>query len=303
MNSTTGVASTVKTGVNFDIPRGACDCHVHVFDPARFPYDSGRVYTPPEASVDDLRNLQAALGFDRVIVVAPSVYGTDNSCTVNAVRQLGARARGVVVLESSMTIAQLDDMAAAGVRGVRINLETTEDTDAIAAKRALSTLAEKLRGRDWHIQFDTRLSVIKALKDEIASLPVPVVFSHFGRARAAFGTSQPGFEDLIDLIKSGCAYVKISAPDRTSDKRPDFPDVAPLARAIVDANADRVLWGSNWPHPGRAATLTAIAPPCPNDDGGVLNLLQTWVPDPAIRRKILVDNPGRLYQFVGPWWF
>jgi predicted TIM-barrel fold metal-dependent hydrolase len=300
MKATTGAASTVKTPVNFDIPRDACDCHVHVFDPAHFSYDSERVYTPPEASLDDLRNLQAALGFDRVVIVAPSVYGTDNSCTIDAVRQLGARARGVVVLDNSVTTTQLDDMAAVGVRGVRVNLESTQDTDATTAKRALNALAEKLRGRDWHVQFDTRLSVIKALKDEIASLPVPVVFSHFGRARAALGTDQPGFDDLIELVKTGRVYVKISAPDRTSDRRPDFPDVAPLARAIVEANADRVLWASNWPHPGRAATPTAIAPPCPNDDGGVLNLLPTWVPDPTIRRTILVDNPARLYRFKIP---
>jgi predicted TIM-barrel fold metal-dependent hydrolase len=297
MNVTTATAPTVRTPVNFDIPRGACDCHVHVFDPARFPYDGERVYTPPEASLDNLRNLQAALGFDRVVIVAPSVYGTDNSCTIDAVRQLGARARGVVVLDRSVTAAQLDEMAAVGVRGVRVNLESTQSTDATAAKRAIGVVAKKLRGRDWHIQFDTRLSVINVLKDEIASLPFPVVFSHFGRARAALGTSQPGFDDLLELIKSGRVYVKISAPDRTSDRRPDFPDVAPLARAIVEANADRVLWATNWPHPGRAATPTAIAPPCPNDDGGVLNLLPTWVPDPAIRRKILVDNPARLYRF------
>jgi len=297
MSTSIAAAPTVKTAVNFDIPRGACDCHVHVFDPARFPYDRRRVYTPPEATLDHLRNLQAALGFDRVVIVAPSVYGTDNSCTIDAVRQLGARARGVVVLDNAVTAAQLDDMANVGVRGVRVNLETTADTDAVAAKRALGVLAEKLRGCDWHVQLDTRLSVIKALKHEIASFPVPVVVSHFGRARAALGTKQPGFDDLLELVKLARVYVKISAPDRTSDRRPDFPDVAPLARAIVEANADCMLWGTNWPHPGRAATPMAIASPCPNDDGGVLNLLPTWVPDPAIRRKILVDNPARLYRF------
>jgi predicted TIM-barrel fold metal-dependent hydrolase len=298
MNVTTGAPLMERTAVNFEIPRGACDCHVHVFDPARFPYDRRRVYTPPEASLDDLRNLQAALRFDRVVIVAPSVYGIDNSCTIDAVRQLGTRARGVVVIDNSMSASELDEMAAVGVRGVRLNLETTEDTDAIAAMRALYALAEKLHGSDWHIQFDTRLSVISALKDEIASLPVPIVFSHFGRARAALGPSQPGFTDLMDLMRSGRAYVKISAPYRTSSHAPDFLDVLSLARALVEANADRVLWGSNWPHPGRAPTSAAIASPYPNDDGCVLNLLQTWVPEPAIRRKILVDNPERLYGFA-----
>ena len=233
MKVTTGTAPNVKTPVNFDIPRGACDCHVHVFDPARFPYDSERVYTPPEASIDDLRNLQAALGFDRVVIVAPSVYGTDNSCTVDAVRQLGAQARGVVVLDRSATASELDDMTAAGICGARVNLETTQDTDIDKTRRDLVTLAEQLRGRNWHIQFDTRPSVIKALKGEITSLPFPVVFSHFGRARAVLGTSQPGFDDLIELLKSGHVYVKISGPDRISNKRPDYPDIAPLARATL----------------------------------------------------------------------
>lgn len=299
LRAAVGVAPTVKTAIDFDVPRGACDCHVHVFDPARFPYDRERIYTPPEASIDDLRNLQMALGLDRLVVVAPSVYGIDNSCTIDAVRTLGAaRARGIVVIDCSVTAAALDDMSAAGVRGVRLNLESAGDTDAIAAKRTLMALAERIAGRDWHIQFDTRLSVIAALKDEIAALPVPVAFSHFGRARAAFGPEQPGFGDLLDLVRSGRVYVKISAPYRTSDKPPNFPDVAPLAQALITANADRVLWGSNWPHPGRASTPTAIALPYPNDDGRVLNLLAAWVPDPATRKKILVDNPARLYRFA-----
>jgi predicted TIM-barrel fold metal-dependent hydrolase len=297
MEMAIGKASTVRTAVEFEIPKGACDCHVHVFDPMRFPYAVGRVYTPPTASVNDLRNLQTSLHFERAVIVQPSVYGADNACTLDAIRQFGARARAVVVLHKSVTPTELDDMAALGVRGVRVNLETTQDTDHVAAKRALNVLVEQLRGRDWHVQFDTRLSVIAALKDEIAALPFPVVFSHFGRARAALGVHQPGFNDLIDLLKWGRAYVKISAPYRTSDETPDFPGVAPLAQAVVAANADRVLWGSNWPHPGRAATPNAIATPYPNDDVGVLNLLAIWLPEPAIRKKILVDNPAKLYDF------
>lgn len=297
MDVATGKASTVKTAVDFEIPKGACDCHVHVFDPTRFPYGGGRVYTPPAALLNDLHSLQAGLHFERVVIVQPSVYGADNACTLDAVRELGARARAVVVLDKSVSSTELDDMAALGVRGVRVNLETTQDTDYVAAKRALNLLVEQLRGRDWHIQFDTRLSVIAALKDDIAALPCPVVFSHFGRARAALGTDQPGFDDLTGLLRWGRAYVKISAPYRTSDETPDFPDVAPLAQALVAANADRVLWGSNWPHPGRAATPTAIAAPYPNDDGRVLNLLPTWLPDHRVRKKILVDNPAKLYGF------
>ena len=289
--------STVKTPVDFDVPRGACDCHVHIFDPTHYPYFSGRLYTPPEASIDDLRNLQSALHFDRVVVVTPSVYGIDNRCTMNAVRTLGARARGVAVIDETMPPGALDDLAAANIRGVRLNFETAGESDPANARRILLATAQQLQGRNWHIQINTHLSVISALKGDIMGLAMPVIFDHFGGAKAAPGTGQPGFADLLDLVKSGRAYVKISAAYRTSDKKPDFPDTAPLAQALVAANSDRVVWGSNWPHPGRGPSPTALAPPYPNDDGAVLNLLPIWVPDPAIRKKILVDNPARLYGF------
>jgi predicted TIM-barrel fold metal-dependent hydrolase len=289
--------STVKTPVDFDVPHGACDCHVHIFDPVHFPYFSGRLYTPPEASIDDLGSLQSALHLERVVIVTPSVYGIDNSCTMNAVRELGARARGVAVIDQSVTAAALDQMAAAGVRGVRLNFETAGESDPAVAKRVLAATAGQLAGRNWHIQINTHLSVISALKSDIMALPLPVIFDHFGGAKAAPGPGQPGFADLLDLVKSGHAYVKISAPYRPSQKTPDFPDVAPLAQALVAANSDRVVWGSNWPHPGRGPTPAALAPPYPNDDGRVLNLLPTWVGDAAVRKKILVDNPARLYGF------
>jgi predicted TIM-barrel fold metal-dependent hydrolase len=290
-------APTVRTAVDFDIPRGACDCHVHVFDPVRFPYATERAYTPPEAPVEDLRELQTALRFDRVVIVQPSVYGTDNSCTLDGIRRLGARARGVAVIDKSTTAGALDDMAAAGVRGVRLNFETAGESDPVAIKRHLAAVAEQLRGRNWHVQFNTNLSVIAALHDDLAALPFPVVIDHFGRAKAALGPSQPGFDALLGLVKSGHAYVKISAAYRISDKTPDFADAPPIAQALVAANPDRIVWGSNWPHPGRGRTRADIAPPYPNDDGRLLNQLPKWVPDPATRRKILVDNPARLYGF------
>jgi len=297
MGAAHGAAPTVRTPVDFDVPRGSCDCHVHIFDPAGFPYAAERVYTPPPASIQDLRDLQAALRFERVVIVTPSVYGTDNSCTLDAIKKLGARARGVAVIGPSTTAAALDEMAAGGVHGVRLNVETAGESDPAAVKRQLDAVAEQLRGRNWHIQLNTNLGVIAALADHIATLPFPIVLDHFARAKAARGPSQPGFDAMLGLVKSGKAYVKISAAYRTSDRSPDFPDAGPLAQAIVAANPDRVVWGSNWPHPGRGRTATDIAPPYPNDDGLLLNQLPKWVPDAAIRRKILVDNPARLYGF------
>jgi predicted TIM-barrel fold metal-dependent hydrolase len=190
-------------------------------------------------------------------------------------------------------------MHAAGVRGVRLNLETVGESDPAAVKRALATTAEQLRGRDWHIQFNTNLAMVAAIRDELAALPMPVVLDHFARAKASLGPSQAGFDALLALVKAGRAYVKISAAYRISDQKPDFPDAAAIAQAIVAANPDRVVWGSNWPHPGRGKTRTDTAPPYPSDDGMLLNQLPKWVPDAATRRKILVENPARLYGFEG----
>ena len=293
-----GKASQPSTPVNFQVPEGACDCHTHVFgDPRRFPMAASRNYTPETASVGEMRSLHRALHISRVVVVQPSVYGTDNSCTLDGIKQLGARARGVAVIDQTVSAGALDAMAAAGVRGVRLNFETAGESDPANARRILGQTAAQLAGRNWHIQINTHLAVISALKSDIMALPMPVIFDHFGGAKAAGGPGQPGFSDLLDLVKSGHAYVKISAAYRTSTRTPDFPDTAPLAQALVAANSDRIVWGSNWPHPGRGPSPMELAPPYPNDDGRVLNLLPTWVPDAGVRKKILVDNPARLYGF------
>lgn len=292
-----------RTAVNFQLPRDACDCHVHVFDPVRFPYVAKRVYSPPPASIEELSDLHKALRMDRVVIVQPSVYGADNSCTLDAVRKIGASARAVVVIDKDTSRTEIADMAAVGVRGIRLNLNTTPTgaLDADSSKRTLDLAAEKIQGRGWHIQFYTRLPVITALKSHIEQLPFPIVFDHFGGAKAAEGPDQPGFDALLDLVKSGRAYVKVSAPYRVSDRGPDFSDVGPLVQALTSANPDRIVWGSDWPHPdssfGVGRALTEIAPPFPVDDGLVLNQLPKWAADPAIRQKIVADNAARLYDF------
>jgi predicted TIM-barrel fold metal-dependent hydrolase len=296
-------ASQPITKVNFDVPAGACDCHVHVFgNPQRFPFFAGRVYTPEPASVEELRALHDALHMARVVVVQPSVYGTDNACTLDALRQLGNRARGVAVIDANTPDAALDEMGRAGVRGIRLNLATAGVTDPAAARQRFQAAVERVKPRSWHIQMNTQPSVIEALNDQLLASPVPVVFDHFGGATAAGGIKQPGFAVLMNLVKTGKAYVKISAAaDLMSMRAPDYPDVAPFARALVAANPQRVLWGTNWPHPDSAVTPgrknTDIAPLMQTDDGRVLNLLPAWVQDPATRRTILVENPARLYGF------
>jgi predicted TIM-barrel fold metal-dependent hydrolase len=301
VESTLATASQPTTPVNFDVPANACDCHVHIFDPARFPFAASRTYTPEPASVAELLAMHRALHLDRVVIVQPSVYGTDNSVTLDAVRQIGASARGVAVIDEQIPDADLDAMRRGGVRGLRINFEAGGAPDPEAARRHFAAMVARAKAHNLHVQIYTRLSVIESLKDQVMASPVPVVFDHFGGAQAALGTSQPGFDTLLSLVRAGNAYVKISGAYRSSTLAPDYADVAPLAKALIAANRQGILWGTDWPHPdsspkaGRAAT--DIAPLFQIDDGRLFNLFATWAPDAALRKTILVDNPAKLYGF------
>jgi predicted TIM-barrel fold metal-dependent hydrolase/predicted NBD/HSP70 family sugar kinase len=297
----TSRASQPATAVAFAVPDGACDCHVHVFgSAAEFPFAAGRGYTPPPARAAELLALQRALKLSRVVIVQPSVYGSDNSCTIDGMRRLGPRARGVAVIDDATTAAALADMHQAGIRAVRVNLETAGETDPDAARKNLAAAVARVQPLGWHVQLYTRLSVIASLGAELARLPVPVVFDHFGGAPAAGGIEQPGFAALLALVSAGHAYVKVSAAYRSSEKAPAYDDVAPLARALIAANPERILWGTDWPHPHAAAPGAAtgrVTPFYAIDDGLALNQLRAWAPGPALRRQILVDNPARLYGY------
>jgi len=295
--------AAAMTPLNFTLPQGACDCHVHVVgNPARYPMAAGRFYTPPEASPQALLDLQRALGLERVVLIQPSFYGADNAFMLDALRQLGlGRARAVAVVDEATPDTALMAMRAAGVRGIRINLETAGLHDpAVAHERLLAAIA-RCRPLGWHIQLYTKPTIIAALQDELAASPVPIVFDHFAGADAALGVAQTGFDAVLALVRSGKAYVKLSAPYRESAKGPPYDDIGPLAAALAAANPARLLWGSDWPHPdgarvpGRAAT--DIAPFLAIDDGLVLNLLPRWIPDSGARRMILADNPKQLYGF------
>jgi len=296
-------ASQPKTPVNFAVPAGACDCHTHVFGASRrFPFTSPRAYTPEPASVEEMRALHRALHMDRVVIVQPSVYGTDNACTLDGMKQLGPRARAVAVIDEKTTAAALDEMDRAGVRGIRINLETgVQTTDPGVARQRLQAALEWIRGRRWHIQIYTRLAVIGGIREQVLAATVPVVFDHFGAAQGSLGVRQAGFEALVNLVRSGKAYVKVSAAYRNSTQAPDYPDMAPMARALIAANPQRILWGTDWPHPDSSQVAgrrtTDIAPLTQIDDGRALNQFGLWAPDPAQRRTILVENPARLYGF------
>src|SRR6202158_748666 len=295
-------AAQPSTPVNFDVPAGAFDCHTHVFgDPRRFPFATARAYTPEPASVEEMRALHSALHTDRVVIVHPSVYGTDNSCTLDGMKQLGRIVRGIAVIDEKTPESALDEMDRAGMRGIRINLETSGQSDPAVARQRFQEAVERIKRRSkWHIQVYTRLSVIEGIKDQVMAAPMPVVFDHFGGAQAALGVSQPGFDTLLDLVRKGKAYVKISAPYRSSTQLPDYADVAPLAKALIAANPQRILWGSDWPHPASPVAhrpVTDITPLWQVDDGRIFNHLPVWAPDAALRKTILVENPAKLYGF------
>lgn len=289
--------------VNFKLPTHGCDCHTHIFgDPKKFPFFAGRSYTPQPATPADMAKFHKALQIERVVIVTPSVYGTDNAATVWGLKERGKTARGIAVIGDDTPDRDLDAMHKAGVRGIRLNLATAGVNDPAEGRRRFNRAAERMKARGWHIQMFTSLAVIRAIKNEVLNAPVPVVFDHFGGAKAALGVDQPGFSDLLDLVKSGKAYCKISGAYRASDKGPDYPDAALLAKALIAANEDRIVWGTDWPHPdspgpaGRAATT--VSAPMPIDDGRLLNQLPIWAPDEATRKKILADNPAKLYSFI-----
>ncbi|MEN9633914.1 MAG: hypothetical protein RL077_2318 [Verrucomicrobiota bacterium] len=300
MSSGLAKAPQPATAVDFEVPAGACDCHTHVFgDPEKYPFFSGRTYTPEPATSEELAAMHRRLHLQRVVVVQPSVYGTDNRATLDAVQARGADARGIAVIDEKTTEAEIDAMGELGICGIRLNLATGGTDDPGLARARLIAAIKRMSRRNWHVQIFTSLAVIAALRDIVATSPVMVVIDHFGGAKAALGLEQAGLADLLALVQSGRVYVKISGAESASNRAPDFSDFVPLARALIAANPDRVIWGTNWPHPGGsgAKSPTALAPSRPIDDGQVMNQLAVWAPDAAIRKKILVENPARLFGF------
>ena len=295
-------AAQPSTAVNFDVPAGACDCHTHIHaDPEKFPFFAGRVYTPELASPEEMSALHKALHIERVVIVTPSVYGPDNSATLFGMKARGATARGVAVIDDKTSEADLDAMQAAGFRGIRLNLATGGVNDPNVARARFSATVDRMKARGWHVQLYTTLPLISAIKELVLASPVPAVFDHFGGAQADLGVDQPGFSDLLDLVKSGKAYVKISGTYRSSKQAPDYADIVPLAKALIAANPERIVWGTDWPHPNSVTLpgkqVADVTPLFQIDDGRLLNQLPVWAPDAATRKTILVDNPARLYGF------
>jgi predicted TIM-barrel fold metal-dependent hydrolase len=267
--------------------RGACDCHVHVFGPPeRYPFAPERKYTPPQASIEQVLGFQENLGLERVVIVQASPYGTDNRCMLDALRILGARARGVAVIDAHTPLAP---MHALGVRGVRVNLQTGGERDPAVANRLIDEAARQAAPLGWHVQLWTDAAMVAALQERLAELPVPLVIDHFALA-ASLAQAKP----LFGLLARGNTWIKLSAPHRVGG------EVDAVARALVDARPDRLVWGSDWPHPGMGPrTPEAIQPFDAIDDAAALERLRRWCGDERTFERILVENPARLYAFAG----
>lgn len=269
----------------FTPPSGSCDCHAHIFGPENlYPYTMNRSYTPPDALLSSYTSLLTTLGMDRAVIVQPSVYGTNNRATLDAVQKGGNNFRGVVVIDENITSGELAQMHKIGVRGVRFNLLFKGGVPLSAVYQ----VAKKIKNFGWHIQFLVDVSSFSDL-DALQKLPVDLVFDHMGHLATRKGVNDPGFITMLKLLESGEAWVKLSAPYRLSCSEYPYQDVTPFIQAIVKTNPERAVWATDWPHP-------AIRTPIPND-GYLLNLLADWVPQQEIRQAVLVNNPLKLYDF------
>lgn len=268
------------------VPPGACDCHAHIFgDPARYPYKTVRRYTPSAASVDDYRHMLKVLGIERAVIVQTGIFhGNDVTCDV--LQESGGKWRGIALLDGSVTTQEIARLNDAGFRGVRLNPRNVKADDL----KDMEAIAKKIAPFGWHLQFHLDARDLVTLAYRLRKLPVEIVVDHLGHMPVDAGVDHPGFQELLAMLREGRCWVKLSSPNRFGDPRPPYPSVLPYARALVDAAPERCVWATDWPHSRFAGFM-------PND-GDLLDLLATWVPDAGVRKKILVDNPARLYGFA-----
>jgi predicted TIM-barrel fold metal-dependent hydrolase len=285
------------------VPVDLCDAHVHVFDPAHFPYAATRRYTPPEATRPQLQRVMQQLGTGRVVVVQPSCYGEDNAAVMDALHTIGAgQARGVVVIDAVNTSAQeLHEMHERGVRGVRLNASVDAQSDKPALIRRITAVQQAAAHLGWHVQMFVDVRTVVAMADELAGLSIPLVLDHFGGLDAdALAPTSGALDVLLDLLRHGNTYIKLSAPYRVVSD-PDSPQLADAVRRFADTAPERLLWASDWPHTGGAGSRGSGAASVEafRDENAALALerLYQWIPDAANRQRILVSNPARLYGF------
>jgi predicted TIM-barrel fold metal-dependent hydrolase len=280
------------------IPEQACDCHVHVVgDPAHYPMLPSRPYTAGLATVGDLRAHLARIGFQRAVIIQPSFYGTDNRCLLDALHEMEGDARGIAVLDLSVSDAELARMDEEGVRGIRLNLESHGLGAGADLQGTLERWAQRIADLGWHLQVYAAWSVIQSCLPWLGALPVPVVIDHFGLVPVAGEESTRAEQQLARALAGGNLYVKLSGSYRVPGTTPE--GMIRLARSLVGANVDNVVWASDWPHTNReqGKAPTEVSAFRHVDPQGLLTEIADWLPDDDAARKVLRDNPERLYRF------
>lgn len=271
----------------FRPPPLACDAHCHVFGPAtKFPYAPNAAYVPADAPFESLQKLHSVLGLQRAVIVHASCHGPDMRVTLDAIARSGGRYRGTAIIDETYGDKEFKRMHDGGIRGVRFNfvkhLGGRPDMDFF--KRTV----ERVKAMDWHLVLHLDANDLIDFKDLFMKLPVPMVIDHMGRVKASDGLDQPPFKLLLEFMKNENCWVKVCGAERVSSKGPPFTDAIPFAQALIRAAPERVLWGTDWPHPNVKWM--------PND-GDLMDLFATMVPEPSMQARILVDNPARLYDF------
>jgi predicted TIM-barrel fold metal-dependent hydrolase len=270
-------------------PADACDAHCHIFGPAeRYPYAADRSYTPPDAPLSRFKQLQATLGLSRAVLVNASCHGRDNSVIVDAIAQSRGRYRGIANADDSFSESDFARLHAQGFRGVRFNF--VKHLGGVPDMGEFERVLARIRPLGWHVDLHFDAADLLEFDALLQSLPLPFIIDHMGRVPTALGLEQPPFRQLLELARRNeRCWIKISGSERISSAGPPFTDAVPFAQALVAAAPDRILWGTDWPHPN-------IARHMPND-GDLVDLVPLILPDVALQRRILVDNPHRLYQF------
>jgi len=270
-------------------PANACDCHHHIYD-ARFPFAQPGARMVPNARVPDYRLLQRRIGTSRSVVVTPAPYPAtvaDNKVTLDAITEFGAHARGVAIVSPTMTDAEFKTLAAGGICGIRFSLALANT--AAAAIDAIELLSKRVHALGWHVQFNMTADQIAGAGNLWNRLPSTIVFDHMGHMPQPMGSGHPAFKIIRALVDKGRTWVKLSVTyDSSEIGPPTYADVNKVGRAYVQAAPERLVWGSNWPHPNETNK--------PND-ARLFDLLAEWAPSEPTRHRILVENPETLYGF------
>jgi predicted TIM-barrel fold metal-dependent hydrolase len=271
-----------------DTPPHACDTHCHVFGPAaRFPYAADRSYTPPDAPLSRFKELQKKLGLERAVLVNASCHGDDNSVVLDAIAQSGGKYLGVANLADDTSDIELEMLHDGGIRGARFNF--VQHLGGTPDLRVFRDLVDRLAPLGWHVVLHFDAKDLIDFGDMLQRLPVPFIIDHMGRVPTKDGLGQKPFRILLETARMENCWVKICGAERISSAGPPFHDAVPFAQAILEVAPERTLWGTDWPHPN-------IRKHMPND-GDLVDLIPLFMPDPALQKLVLVDNPARLYRF------